>query len=274
MNPLSKVARTHSFHQLYNLALGMGSKFSGVYPSMDEAAKAAPPRRQMGYDNEEAAVIYRTHFELRWGDYAVVYWLGSILRPNVTLVDMGGNLGQTFYAFEKYLAFPEGFKWIVYDLPASVKMGLEYEKQHPRASLGFTGDLKQACGAEIFLASGILQYLDWSFPQFLIDSAGPPEHVLVNKLPAYEGPGFVTLQDLGPSLCPYRIFNRRSVIDEMSNAGYELIDTWAIGDLKCCVFFHPSRTVEQYYGMYFRRRSVQADTDRAPAKPASVEIIA
>ncbi len=132
--------------------------------------------------------MYRDSLQPRWGDYALIYWLSRIINTGSTLLDIGGNIGLVFYAFEKYLSSPPDFKWVVYDLPASIQAGREFIKDRPRPNLQFTARLDDCPHPDIILASGALQYLDCSLADFLATLAPRPQHVLINKLPAYEGP--------------------------------------------------------------------------------------
>jgi len=196
--------------------------------------------------------MYRDSLQPRWGDYALIYWLSRIIDTGSTLLDIGGNIGLVFYAFEKYLSYPPDFKWVVYDLPASIQAGREFVKDRPRPNLQFAARLDDCPHPDIVLASGALQYLDYSLADFLATLSPRPQHVLINKLPAYEGRPFVTLQDIGPSICAYRIFNCEEFIAGIRASGYDLVDRWSIGELHCAIPFHPSRTVNGYSGMYFK----------------------
>lgn len=251
MFSLSAVAHSPSVQSIYDLVLGFGSHYRGIYPTMERAREKAPGSRRFGYDHPQAAELYKKHLELRWGDYALLFWLGRIFANAHTVFDIGGNIGVSYYAFEKYLSYPPGLQWVVYDLPASVAAGERFLKNNPRPGLRFTTNLEECKDAEIVLAAGALQYIDWSFPDWLGNLARPPKHVLINKLPTYDGPTFVTLQDIGPTVCAYRVFSHREFVASMAKLGYALADHWTIGDLQCRIAFHPSRTVTAYSGMYF-----------------------
>lgn len=239
---------------VFDFTVGLGSHYKGVYATMEQARAAAPASRQFGYDNAQAAGLYRRHIELRWGDHAVLFWLSQSIAPGSKVFDIGGNIGISFYAFEKYLSYPPNFQWLVYELPAAVELGRRFQQENPRSNLAFTTSLDDARASDIILASGALQYIDWSLTDLLGKLSPAPKHVLINKIPMYDGPEFVTLQDIGPTTCAYRIFNREKFIQSLAQRGYELVDKWEIGDLQCRIPFHPSRTVHSYRGLYFRER--------------------
>jgi putative methyltransferase (TIGR04325 family) len=253
--PTIRTIAHSSFGQLvFDFALGLGSHYRGIYASLEQARAAAPASRQFGYDNPQAAKLYRRHIQLRWGDHAVLYWLSQTMAPASRLFDIGGNIGISFYAFEPYLHYPPEFQWRVYELPAAVELGRRFQQENPRSQLAFTTSLDDMAECDLVLASGALQYIDWNLADEFANRSHRPQHVLINKLPMYDGPEFVTLQDIGPTICAYRIFNQKNFMHSLEQLGYELVDQWEIGDLQCRIPFHPSRTVRAYRGMYFKLR--------------------
>ncbi len=252
MSILRKLSHERILRTAHDFIIAAASPFRGVYASMEAARAAAPRSRTFGYDNQQAAEMYRESLQPRWGDYALIYWLGRVIGANSKLLDIGGNIGLIYYAFEKYLSYPPDFKWVVYDLPASIEAGKKFMAERPRPNLEFTTCLNGCPPPDIILASGALQYIDWELADFLATVSPRPKHVLINKLPAYQGRPFVTLQDIGPSICAYRIFNRPEFVQSMVAIGYDLVDRWDIAELHCNIPFHPSRSVSGYSGMYFQ----------------------
>lgn len=252
MFSVKSLAHSSFGQSAFDFALGLTSHFQGVFETMDQARSAAPPSRQFGYDNPAAAGLYQRQLQPRWGDHALLYWLSKLITPTSSLFDIGGNMGVSFYAFERYLNYPSTFQWVVYDVPASVELGRKFQRENPRNQLAFTINLDDLSGSDIVLASGALQYIDWSLPDLLAKLAPRPGHVLINKIPMYDGPEFVTLQDIGPAICAYRIFNRQKFCESFKHLGYAIEDEWQIGDLQCRIPFHPARTVHACTGLYFR----------------------
>lgn len=252
MLSIGALARGGIVRSTYDTLLAFGSAFRGVYQTMEEARAAAPRGHAFGYDNQAAAELYQHCLTPRWGDYAVMYWLARTIEDGSELLDLGGNIGVLFYTFQKYLRFAPGFRWVVYDLPASIEAGKRIAGQRPHENLAFTTRLEDCRHPDILLASGAVQYIDRPLSDILTAFATRPRHVLVNKLPAYDGFPFVTLQNIGPSICPYRVFNRTEFVASLLECGYELADQWDISELHCRVPLHPSRTAS-YSGMYFRR---------------------
>jgi putative methyltransferase (TIGR04325 family) len=84
--------------------------------------------------------------------------------------------------------------------------------------------------------------------------AAPPRFILLNLLPVVEGPGFVTLQNIGPAFCPYAIWSRGELVDRLRQLGYALVDSWENAEKACTIPFHPDRSVRGYSGFLFDLR--------------------
>jgi putative methyltransferase (TIGR04325 family) len=82
-----------------------------------------------------------------------------------------------------------------------------------------------------------------------------PKHLLVNRLPLYEGEKFVTLQNGGKVFYPSYVFNQSNFIDSFKEIGYELIDIWEDWNDSCIIPFHPEKSLLFYRGLYFKLRS-------------------
>ena len=113
-----------------------------------------------------------------------------------------------------------------------------------------------ATAIDVVLASGSLQYLDdpAQWLATLSQRHGGPTHVLVNRVPLYEGETFVTLQNAGAVCYPQHVFNRADFFGSIARLGYELVDVWDDEVDSCRVPFHPERSIRAYKGLYFRRR--------------------
>jgi putative methyltransferase (TIGR04325 family) len=74
---------------------------------------------------------------------------------------------------------------------------------------------------------------------------------LINRVPLRDGEAFVTLQNSGHSVAPYRVDDRSGFIESIRSLHYELVDSWKI-NRSFRVFMHPQYGVENYHGMYFR----------------------
>jgi putative methyltransferase (TIGR04325 family) len=239
----------------YEFGSTLHSNFRGVYDTMDQARAAVPRSKPLGYDNPQAAQMYSDAILVRPGDYPTVLWLGKALTEGSKVFDIGGNIGISFYAYQKYLSYPRHLRWIVYDVPAVIAAGNDFARGRPSCGLTFTASLDECKGSDVILAAGSLQYIDWDLSRILPKFVMLPKHLLISRTPFYAGPSYFTLQNIGPSICPYRIFNRDEFVQSICGLGYELVDWWLAPDLSCRIPFHPSRTVHTYSGLYFRTKT-------------------
>jgi putative methyltransferase (TIGR04325 family) len=230
--------------------------YSGVYPTFEAAIASLPKEIFVGFDDETFPDFYlEYHFGLNPYDYPMLFWLKKIYRPGTNIFDFGGGIGQCRYAYEPFLELTEqlgGAHWTVCDLPAFVKRGGEIAAEKGVTDLHFTSDFKQASEAGVFITNGALQYLPKDLPEMLTDLERLPEHVLINRIPGYDGPGYYTVQNTRHrSYTPYRIINREAFRAGMAALGYRQEDNWGV-PRKLHVNFHPECDVEKYQGFYFR----------------------
>ena len=132
------------------------------------------------------------------------------------MFDFGGHVGVAYHAWRGYLGYRPGLRWLVHDMPAIVRVGAELARERPSAGLEFTSDVTAGRGATVMLAAGSLQYIDESLPALLARIGSLPRHLIVNKLPIYDGEPFVTVQSTGRSFHPYRIYNRAAFVAELA----------------------------------------------------------
>jgi putative methyltransferase (TIGR04325 family) len=228
--------------------------FSGVYESAEAALSMAPAGALIGHDHQEIAIRHTSESERMWpSDYAVLFWLQSLLQENSSIFDLGGAAGISFYTFKKYLPYLSGCKWIVHDVPAVTAEGENLAKSLKVEGLSFTTEFQRANDVDILLASGSLQFIEPSLPLLLSQLAHKPHHLLINRTPFCSTRDFVTLHNSGPIVCPYHIRNLTSFIGELQAVGYSLVDSWETPDRSCYIPFHPERTISAYRGMYLTR---------------------
>lgn len=243
---------------LYDVHFATASerKFRGVYATFDEAIKAAPKTRPVGYDNPESAKMFVENYRIiNPCDYPVLFWLKDVLEGASSLFDLGGNVGISFYSYQRYLNYPSDLSWIVYEVPEVAEQGRQIAKKERAKGLLFTTNLESADGADILLTAGALQFVEQPLSEILAKLREKPTHLIVNKTPMRAGEQFVTLQALGTAFCPYYIFNRTAFISSICANGYELIDSWDNAEVSCQIPLYPEHSVPAYSGLYFRRAS-------------------
>ncbi len=230
------------------------NRFRGVYATFAEAEASVSPGARVGYDHAELAGMYRHRIEkANQSDYAVLFWLKSILDEHSFVFDLGGHVGVSYHGWRKYLGYRPGMRWLVHDVPAIVKVGAELAQARPSAGLEFTSDLTAAHGCAIFLAAGSLQYVEESLPALLARIGSLPSHLIVNKMPMYDGETFVTVQSTGRAFHAYRIYNRAAFVAEVTALGYRVVDDWSNREQHCEIPFTRGRDIDAYSGYYFVR---------------------
>ena len=230
------------------------NRFRGVYQNFSEAEASMPPDATVGYDHAALAGMYRHRMEkANQSDYAVLFWLKGILDARSFVFDFGGHVGVSFHGWRSYLDYQPGLRWLVYDVPAIVKVGAELASERPSAGLAFTSELTDARGCSVFLAAGSLQYVEESLPAMLARIGTLPRHLIVNKMPMYDGESFVTVQSTGRAFHAYRIYNRAAFVAELAALGYRAVDDWANREQHCEIPFTRGRDIDAYSGYYFVR---------------------
>ncbi len=239
--------------------------YSGIYPTYEAALQAIPKGEAVGFDDASIPDFYLNHhFVLNQHDYPVLFWIGRILRPGVTIFDLGGGLGQCWYSYTPYLPTLAGCRWIVCDLPAFVKQGTDLALQHSASGLSFTSELQPAAEAAIFVTNGALQYMRSDLPELLATLAHMPEHILINRVPMYDGESYYTIQRTRHSTyTPYRVPNREAFCQGMRLLGYREQDRWEV-PRNLHVNFQPKYDVAKYQGFYFQK-SKERSSDKSSA---------
>lgn len=228
------------------------NRFRGVYRSFAEAEAKIPPGQRVGYDHAELAGLYRTRMvKACESDYAVLFWLKGLIDARTVVFDLGGHVGVSYHGWKKYLDYPPGLTWLVQDVPAITKVGEELARERGAPGLRFTNDFAAARGCTVFLAAGSLQYIDLSLPAILATAGPLPRHLIVNKLPLYDGETFVTVQSTGRAFHAYRIQNRTEFVAQMTGLGYRVVDDWQNREQHCEIPFTQGRDIEAYSGYYF-----------------------
>ena len=190
-------------------------------------------------------------------DYPVMWWLERAFRDGATRVlDIGGSVGVHFYAYQRYFERPHDLSWSVVEVPAIASIGREMASQAEAKSLSFTDNLDQAVhsGNDIWMAAGSLHYFEDARPGDLLKRCETrPRHILLNKLPLYDGEDYVTAQNLGAGcFAPMYVYNRQRLINEVEALGYVLFDEWQVPERSLYLPGFPERCIPAYRGLYFR----------------------
>jgi len=213
------------YRRRFYTAKGLGT-WSGEFPTFEAAAAAAPRDAAIGYDTEGTASLYDDWFFIDAKDFPVLFWMEKLLPPGGRVLDFGGHVGHTARAYRKLLSRGPTLNWEVYDVPAVVEEGKRRVEKDGTERLSFTTDFARASGVDVLHAAGSLQYEKRPLPQMLKDLPALPRYIIINRTPTVAEAEFVTLQNIGPSFCPYRIDSRSTLPDGLRALGYELLASW------------------------------------------------
>lgn len=228
--------------------------YRGVFGSFAEASASAPRTKKIGFDHVELAHLYDSRIGVAFpSDYPVMFWLLRLLPELRSVFDWGGHIGVSYYTYTKYLEPPGVSRWCVGDVPQIINAGAELARSRGARALSFTSEFAEADGFDLLLANGSLQFVETPFAKSLRALERPPGHLLINKLPVYDGAAFVTLENTIHSYNPYRIDNRAEFVASIVSQGYVLIDEWRTPDISCRIPLHRDRSIDAYSGFYFRR---------------------
>ena len=231
--------------------------FRGVYRDFQEAERAAPRTKKLGFNHEEFVTHYQDRLQRIFPeDYPALFWLRPILGPGCKVFDFGGHRGIHYYTYAKFVEFSCDLSWMVCELPVIVEAGKKLAKERNAAErLHFTTDFRDADGATIFLASGSLQYVDGpTLSEALGGLECLPKHLILNKLPLYAGKPYVTLQNGRIAFHPLHVYNHDDFIASLDQLGYQLIDEWSVPTRPGRIPFHPEESFSTHTGMYLRLR--------------------
>jgi putative methyltransferase (TIGR04325 family) len=229
--------------------------YRGVFASFQEAQASIPPTRAAGYDNTESADLYRERTRRVFiNDYPMMFWLERFTSQGArNIFDVGGHIGIAYYAYQKFLTYPEGLRWTVQDVPAVNAAGRRWAVDHdPARRLHFADDIGAASGCDLLFAAGSLQYLDFTLAQAVGAMAVRPRFLLLNSVPVHPSQSYFTVQNIGVALCPYRVTADRDFLGSLTSLGYELQDRWENPQRHCTVPFHPELSLDRYFGFAFR----------------------
>lgn len=78
--------------------------------------------------------------------------------------------------------------------------------------------------------------------------------MIINKVPLYDGPDFVTTQNLGHgNFAPHYVFNRGCLVEGITRAGYRLVDEWAVLERDLYLPGRPDKRIRAFSGLCFKR---------------------
>jgi putative methyltransferase (TIGR04325 family) len=229
-------------------------RFRGVFDNFEQANLSAPKTKPLGFNCPEYTREFGDRLTRIFSfDYPVLFWLKGILAEGCRVFDLGGHVGLQYYAYSKYLDYPAGMSWMVCDLPEITRAGEDLARTKQRSGILFTNRIEDASGSDVLIAAGSLQYIQRPTLSVILSGLErKPRHLLLNKLPLYEGDQFVTLQNGGAAFHPQYVFNRSEFIRSLTVLGYSLVDTWTVETHSGHIPFHPESSFRYHSGLYLR----------------------
>src|SRR5690606_3246149 len=113
---------------------------------------SAPRTKPVGYDNGQAAKMYRERTERIYGtDYPVLYWLNRYSDQIKSLFDFGGHIGVHFYSYASYFDYSNLSQWKICDVPAVLQEAKKFEKYDGNSILRFSENFEECEGFDLFL---------------------------------------------------------------------------------------------------------------------------
>jgi putative methyltransferase (TIGR04325 family) len=232
-------------------------KYRGVYPTFAAALAALPKDKPVGFDDLRVPDMFVVeHPTISPMDYPNLFWLSQILQPSARLFDLGGGQGQCYYFYKELLPLPDEMVWTVCDVEAMALRGAELAAKRGADNLRFTVDRGDADGATVYLTNGALHYIEPDLSEILGLLKVKPQHVIVNRVPMYDGTPYYTVQNTFHSYCPNKIMNTGQFVGGMERLGYRKVDEWTL-PRSLHIPFHPEQFVPHFRGFYFRLEGSQ-----------------
>jgi putative methyltransferase (TIGR04325 family) len=234
--------------------LNLLAGYNRVFPDLATARQVAARYDRPGADSAEDTAALQTFLATTWpSDYPVLLHLARLPLEGLRVFDLGGTMGDLFYHYDRYLAFPASVRWTVHDLPGNMDLGRARARRQGETRVQFSDDLHGASGNDVLLVSGALHYFDFALGDYLKALAQPPQHVLVNRTPLVDQPTAATVQYTGKGvMVACRLLNRAELITGMERSGYQLVDSWRTSHGSLKMPYDRGYQLREYSGLYFR----------------------
>jgi putative methyltransferase (TIGR04325 family) len=223
-----------------------------TFSSFSDAQHCASSYIPHGHEHPDEIQAHTRLAEIvRESDYPVLFFLAPLARELRTVFDLGGNVGNLFYAYRQHLDFAMDLLWIVHDLPVKESFGERLAAERGEHRIRFVDTLADASGTDLFIASGSMHYFDSSLDKMLGALAKLPVRVIVNRSPVSRGKDLITVQDNGSYLVPCKLHSEQQLIVGMQALGYKLRASWPVHERSLWVPLYPELSSRQYSGFFF-----------------------
>ena len=163
-----------------------------------------------------------------------------------------GGMGNHYYSYTKALPDLSIKKWIVCDVPMITDSGIEYKIESKTTLIDFSNSIVRDFKADIFLASGSLQYVDEENPTFFLkEFSNKPRFIIINRIPLVTGNGerIITLQNLHNALAPMYTYHYDNFFLDFKKYGYKIAGTWKDFSSNCKIPYEKKVNIPYYHGV-------------------------
>ena len=242
-------------HPLLRSGLDKVLGYRRTFASFSDAQSCASSYIPYGHEHPDEI---ESHTQLadviRESDYPALFFLAPVAGELETVFDLGGNVGNLFYAYSRHLTFSKTLVWKVYDLIEKKSFAEKLADARTEHRVRFVEKLADASGADLFIASGSIHYFDTPLSEMLTALDRLPARVIVNRSPMSHGEDLITVQDNGSYLVPCKLHSNRALIVGMQQLGYELRASWPIHERSLWVPSYPELSSRNYSGFFFELR--------------------
>jgi putative methyltransferase (TIGR04325 family) len=244
LNTLEKIPVTRS-------ALETVLAYQRPFRTLHEAEESMAKYRGGGHvDPTNMQHLLYMSQSARPSDYAALFHLQQILPQVHRIFDLGGNVGNLYYCYAKYLKDLNGVSWVVMDLPENIERGRVLAKERGASQLTFTDRWKDADGCDLLIASGCLHYFERPLSKMLEELDVRPYYILINRTPLTEGVPVATVQDNGAYRTACMLHNLQDLKWGLHEIGYEVEDQWRAAELSLDIPAHPEHHISSYSGLF------------------------
>ena len=230
------------------MLLGFRAGFSSFAEAQASANRALP----VGHEHADDIRVHTAlSNSIRESDYPVLFHLAPIAPELRRVFDLGGNVGNLFYAYQRLLKFNANLRWLVLDLPAKRAAGEALAITRGETRIHYAASLNEASGADLLVVSGALHYFETPLDELLRQLDKPPRWVVVNRSPCSAGEDLITVQDAGTYLVPCKLYGRQKLIAGMTGLGYALRDSWEAHERQLWLPLYPEASHFTYFGFFF-----------------------
>ena len=251
---------------LFNGILRFLVGYRRTFRSFSDAQNFARRFVPAGHEHPDDVAFHSSIADtIRESDFPVLFHLAPLASGLRKVFDLGGNVGNLFYAYQTELNFPSNLTWCVFDLPEKKPAGQELARQRNEPRIRFCDSLADASDCDLFIASGSLHYFEQPLDQMLLALGQLPPHVMVNRTPCFREAAsasnsanaftedIITVQDNKTYLVPCIVHNEAKLIAAMRRIGYSLRASWPVHERKLWVPLYPDRSARHYSGFYFEK---------------------